>query len=71
MNIRTNIINDIQSFNPEMLSQAFHFFETLKNKNESFNQFNWKKYIGCINDDEAENMRKIINEEFNKIEGEW
>lgn len=71
MNIRNNIINDIQSFSPEMLSKAFHFFETLKNQKEQSNQFNWKKYIKSINDDEALNMKSIINEEFNNIEGEW
>lgn len=71
MNIRNNMINDIKSSSPEMLSQAFHFFETLKNKNEQSDQFNWKKYIKSINDDEALNMKNIINEEFNNIEGEW
>ena len=71
MNIRNNIINDIQSFSPELLSQVFHYFETLKNKKKDSEQYNWKKFIRCIGDDEAKIIKNIIDEEFNNIEGEW
>ncbi len=30
-----------------------------------------KELAGTISDDEYERMKKLINEEFSKIEGEW
>ena len=68
LNIRHQLIHDIRFLSPELLSQAFHYFELLKLSN---NNKTWRNYIGCISDKEAIDQKAIINREFENIEGEW
>ncbi len=71
MNIRNHIINDINALDSDRLLQAFHFLDNLKKEKNQSNQFIWKKFVAIIGDNEAKEMKKTINQEFNNIEGDW
>lgn len=70
LSIRHQLIHDIRFLSPELLSQAYHYFELLKaTKNNE--KKTWKTYIGCISDKEAIAQKELIDKEFENIEGEW
>jgi len=70
LNIRHQLIHDIRFLSPELLSQAFHYFELLKFSDNN-KKSTWKTFVGCISDKEAINQKEIIDKEFENIEGEW
>ena len=70
MTLRTQLINDIRTFDTEMLSFTRNFIDKLKQKSlRKKNQL--KKYAGILSDKDADEINNTINEEFNSIEGEW
>jgi len=70
LSIRHQLIHDIKFLSPELLSQAFQYFELLK-VSEKNKKSTWKSYIGCISDKEAFGQKKLIDKEFENLEGEW
>ena len=71
MTLKSQINNDLNSLPPERLAEAFHYVSLLKKNNSADEQFSWKKYIGILSDAEAIGLLKVVDIEFNKIEGEW
>jgi len=70
LSIRHQIIHDIRFLSPELLSQAYQYLELLK-ATKYDKKSTWKSYIGCISDQEATTQKKLIDKEFENIEGEW
>lgn len=70
LSIRHQLINDLKFFSPELLSQAYHYLELLKS-NDNNKTGNWKNFIGCISDRDAQKQKTLIEKEFENIEGEW
>lgn len=71
MTLKSQINNDLNSLSPERLAEAYHYVALLKKNSSTDEQFSWKKYIGILSDTEAKNLMRMIDVEFNKIEGEW
>ncbi len=70
MTLRTQLINDLKTFDSEMLSHAQDFIEQLKKK--TFRKKNpLLKYAGKLSDRDAKEIQTVIQQEFNSIEGEW
>ena len=70
LNIRHQLIHDIRFLSPELLSQAYNYFEVLKATGNN-KKGTWKSYVGCISDNEAISQKELIDKEFENIEGEW
>ncbi len=74
MTIRERLSKDINSIqNPIILNRILEFIQLVSQKNTS-NQGNVNQlmeFSGSLPDEDAKEMQKIINEEFNKIEGDW
>lgn len=72
--LRNTILRDIRKIDsPEMLNQLFEYLQLLK-KNMTRQGGNTKavlRFAGTISDSEAKDMKRIIEGEFNNIEGEW
>jgi len=80
MKIQDQLILDIQKLSPQLVYQVYNFTEQLhkmlviKDKKievYNFDNHPFKKYFGKISDDEAQELRSCISNEFDKIEGEW
>lgn len=74
MTIRERLSKDINRIqNPILLNRILEFIHLISPKNSSSkgNVNQLMKYAGSLPDEDAKEMRKIIDEEFNKIEGEW
>lgn len=73
MTVKQQLIAEIQGIdNSIALVQLFEIMQLIK-KNIASPQPNnvFSRFSGCLNDADAQDMRNIINTEFNKIEGEW
>jgi hypothetical protein len=70
LSIRQQLIHEIKFLNPELLSKAYHYIESLK-ATANNRKSDWKAYAGCISDNEAIEQKELINKEFENIEGEW
>jgi hypothetical protein len=73
MTIKQQVIEEIEEIdNPVALVQLFELIQMIK-QNQATNRGNrvLLQFAGCIDDAEAQAMRKIIANEFNNIEGEW
>lgn len=73
MNVKQQLIAKIEHIdNPIALVQLFEIMQLMQynlphlKDNAIISQF-----AGCLNDTDAQEMRNIINHEFNQIEGEW
>lgn len=77
MTLRQELIKSIETINPGYLSQIFNLAESLKKTDiENHGKLKEKihplaRFIGSINDIEAERMLMLINKEFSQIEGDW
>ena len=74
MMVKQQLIAEIESIdNPKTLSQLFEILQFVKHNIQT--QAKRKNPImqlaGCLDDDDAQAMRTTIDNEFNKIEGEW
>ena len=70
MSLRQKIQEDIKVLSPAALAQLFQYADLLK-KNDQKSPKNVNSLAGILSDEDAEDMRKAIENEFNKIEGEW
>jgi hypothetical protein len=72
--LKQRIISEIESLdNPGILGQIFDFLRLVK-KSAMGPRSNRKAVMslaGSLSSVDAKEMEKIINEEFNGIEGEW
>lgn len=74
MIIKQLLISEIEAIgNPIILSQLFEVLQMLKQNTdvtqESTNPL--LQFAGCIDDADAQTMRAVIKQEFDKIEGDW
>jgi len=80
MKLQEQLILDIQQLSPQLVFQVYNFTEQLHKLlvvNEKrieiydFNNHPFKKFFGIISDAEAQEVRECVNNEFDKIEGDW
>jgi hypothetical protein len=74
MVVKQQLIAEIESIdNPTTLSQLFEILQLFKqNIQIQPKQKNpVMQFAGCLDDDDAQAMRTTIDNEFNKIGGEW
>jgi hypothetical protein len=68
--IKQQLISEIQEIaNPIVLVQLFEVWQHLKKSTLPHSPI--LSYAGCLEDEEAEEMRQLIQSEFQHIEGEW
>lgn len=72
MTVKQQLIAEIEDIdNPIALVQLFELMQLIKqNIRHKSNQV-IAQFAGCLDDDSAEEMHSIINQEFSQIEGEW
>ncbi len=75
MTLKDKILLDLAAIkNPNLLNQIFEFIQLMKQGYSIVNDSNKKdvlQFAGKISDEEAEEINKIIDSEFNSIEGDW
>ncbi len=77
MTVRQEIIKSLKTLDTGFLSQIYNLTENLKrvdtDRKEKFNDKTHPlaKFVGIIDDDEAQILRLFIDKEFSQIEGEW
>ena len=74
MIVKQQLIADIETIdNPTTLSQLFEILQLVKQNIQTRpKQKNpVMQFAGCLDDEDAQAMRTTIDNEFNKIEGEW
>lgn len=76
MTLKKQLLSKIQKINDvHVLEHLSKYVENLNKKTEHHSkESNFEAVMsmaGTIDDNEAVEMTQIINEEFNKIEGEW
>ncbi|MEL6193854.1 MAG: hypothetical protein AAFR66_17460 [Bacteroidota bacterium] len=76
LNLREKILSELKTVdNPRLLGQIFDFLQILKqNGSNSPSGSNRESVIalaGSIPKQDGLEMQQIIDQEFNKIEGEW
>jgi hypothetical protein len=70
LSVKEQLISEIQEMaNPIVLVQLFEFWQLLKKNTIPHSPI--LSYAGCLEDEEAEEMRQLIQSEFQHIEGEW
>lgn len=75
MLMKDKIVSELNTIPTELLVQLYEFMQLIK-KNYIYNQTQknshlLKKFIGCLDDKSAEEIRNCVNNEFQNIEGEW
>ncbi|HEW98683.1 MAG: hypothetical protein DRR16_18390 [Candidatus Parabeggiatoa sp. nov. 3] len=69
--VKQRLIDEIQNrTNTIDLVQFFELWQQIK-KFSPLNQSPILSFAGCLNDEEAEEMRQLIQSEFQHIEGDW
>jgi hypothetical protein len=73
MTLKQQLIAEIESTHDQkILQQLFEFLQTTKEVElPKPNSHLLLKLAGCITDEEAEQMKALINSEFSHIEGKW
>ncbi len=74
MTIQEQIIQDVATVTQSagLKSQLYDYLQSLKsNRPQQPNKDAVLSYAGTIRNDEAQEVLKIINEEFGKVDGEW
>lgn len=72
--LKQQIIKEINALkNPGILGQVFDFLRLIRRMDPKpkSNRSAVLSLAGSISNEEAEEMQKIIDQEFNNIEGEW
>ncbi|MCX7098390.1 MAG: hypothetical protein NTV43_10870 [Methylococcales bacterium] len=71
MTVKQQLIAEIEEIdNPITLVQLFEIMQLIKQNAGKRNTL-ISRFAGCLNDADAQEMRGIVDNEFNKIEGEW
>lgn len=69
---RKEIIESINKIDDEeALAQIQEYVHKFEDKKVKSNIHLLRELAGSLSPEEADNMKRIINEEFSKIEGEW
>jgi len=74
MILREQIIKEVNAIaDLQLLNQLFEYVQVIKRTENKVtpNRERVLQLAGSITDEEAEEVRKMINHEFNQIEGEW
>ncbi len=75
MTVREKILIDLNSIeDPSLLNQIFEFLQILTKRPSApikSNKAQVLSFAGSIDKEEAEEIKKSIEEEFNQIEGDW
>ncbi len=74
MMVKQQLIAEIEAIdNPTTLSQLFEILQLVKQniQIQPAQKNPVMQFAGCLDDDDAQAMRTTIDNEFNKIEGEW
>ena len=74
MTIRERLVQDINHIqNPVLLNQILEFVHLVsrRTKPKKGNIHRLLKHAGALADEDAQEIRKIVDEEFNHIEGDW
>jgi hypothetical protein len=71
MTVKEQLIAEIEDIdNPITLVQLFEIMQLIK-QNITKNNTLLSRFAGCLSDEDAQEMRNIVSNEFNTIEGEW
>ncbi len=72
MTVKQQLIAEIERIdNPIILVNLFEMMQLITQTPQKTKNNLILKFAGCFNDNDAQEMKTIINKEFNKIEGEW
>lgn len=74
MILKEQILQDVNRIgNHQILNQLYYYLQSIKKlvPQEKANKDTILSFAGLLSDEEAKELTKIINSEFNKIEGEW
>lgn len=74
MTIQEQIIRDVATVtkSADLKSQLYDYLQSLKSNNPQLpNKDEVFSFAGTIPNEEAEEMLKIIDDEFGKVDGEW
>ena len=74
MILKEQIIKDINAIaDLQLLNQLFEYVQVIKRTETKVtsNRERVLQLAGSITDEEAKEVRKMVNDEFNQIEGEW
>ena len=75
LNLKEKLLYEINHSKPERLEMLYYFIQTLKkpfsDKRSNDNVQDLSKFAGIIDNESANEMLNCINNEFNRIEGEW
>ncbi len=74
MILREQIIKEVNAIaDLQLLNQLFEYVQVIKRTENKVtpNRERVLQLAGSITNEEAEEVRKTINDEFNQIEGEW
>ncbi|MCK4663960.1 MAG: hypothetical protein KAT68_13920 [Bacteroidales bacterium] len=74
MILKDQILNDVSKIsNHQILNQLYYYLQSIKKllPSEKPNKNTILRFAGLLSDKETEKLTKIINSEFNRIEGEW
>jgi hypothetical protein len=71
--VKQQLIAEIESIdNPVALVQLVEIIQLVKqNMTKTKSNHLLFQFAGCLNDSDAQEMRNIITNEFNKIKGKW
>lgn len=65
------LVEDIKLLNLDALHVLKGFVEYVKTQKKTENTNSLMKHFGVLDDESGNEIAEIINNEFNKIEGEW
>jgi hypothetical protein len=71
LSLKEQLLTEIRDLpDPLVIAQLFEFWQSLKRTTLLPNSSIWS-YAGCLSDNEAQEIRQLIQSEFQRIEGEW
>jgi len=72
MTVKQQLMAEIERIeNPIILVNLFEIMQLITQTPQKSKNNLILKFAGCLNDNDAQEMKAIINNEFNKVEGEW
>jgi hypothetical protein len=74
MHLRARIIQDVNSIaDQQLLHQLFDYVQIIKRTPNQIhsNRDAVLRFAGTLTDEEANNLRQTLDQEFGQLEGEW
>ena len=72
MTLQESILREVRELDdPEQLRQLSEYLNGLKKQPFKSNKEEIMQLAGLLSNEEAEQLKRIIDQEFNRIEGEW